>query len=156
MSAANLEELQRHLCETYPDLCPLFSIEYADGVLMVPRSRLHSAAADLKELGFDRFGMVTAVDFGDDIELVYRLQSSKFGVGLFLKTEVPRDECVMESICDLWPGANWQEREVYDMFGIEFRGHPDLRRILLPEDWVGFPLRKDYRDERIVRRPDYI
>lgn len=152
----SLEALQRHLCDEYPDLCPLFSIEFADGVLMVPRSRLHSAAADLKAIGFDRFGMVTAVDFGDDFELVYRLQSPRLGVGLFLKTEVPRDEAVIETITDLWPGADWQEREVYDLFGIEFRGHPDLRRILLPEDWTGHPLRKDYRDERIVRRPDYI
>jgi NADH/F420H2 dehydrogenase subunit C len=152
----SLEALQRHLCDVYPDLCPLFSIEYADGVLMVPRSRLHSAAADVKELGFDRFGMVTAVDFGDDFELVYRLQSVRHGVGLFLKTEVPRDEAVIETLTDLWPAANWQEREVYDLFGIEFRGHPDLRRILLPDDWVGHPLRKDYADDRIVRRPDYI
>jgi NADH-quinone oxidoreductase subunit C len=100
--------------------------------------------------------MVTAVDFGDDFELVYRLQSTRFGVGLFLKTEVPRDEAVIETITDLWPAADWQEREVYDMFGIEFRGHPDLRRILMPEDFVGYPLRKDYRDESIIPRPDYI
>jgi NADH-quinone oxidoreductase subunit C len=153
---SSLEHLRRHLCEEYPDLCPLFSIEFADGVLMVPRSRLRTAAGELKEIGFDRFGMVTAVDYGDDLELVYRLQSSRFGVGLFLKTEVPKDEAVMETITDLWPGADWQEREVYDMFGIEFRGHPDLRRILLPDDWVGHPLLKDYADERMVRRPDYI
>jgi len=152
----SLEALRRHLCDAYPDLCPLFSIEFADGVLMVPRSRLHSAAADVKALGFDRFGFVTAVDFGDDFELVYRLQAPAFGVGLFLKTEVPRDEAVIESLTDLWPAADWQEREVFDLFGIEFRGHPDLRRILLPEDWVGHPLRKDYQDDRIVRRPDYI
>jgi NADH-quinone oxidoreductase subunit C len=152
----SLETLKRRLCDAYPDLCPLFSIEFSDGVLMVPRSRLHSAASDLKDLGFDRFGMVTAVDYGDDFEMVYRLQSSVLGVGLFLKTEIPRDEAVTDSISDLWPGADWQEREVFDLFGIVFRGHPDLRRILLPDDWVGHPLRKDYRDERIVRRPDYI
>jgi NADH-quinone oxidoreductase subunit C len=154
--AANLEALRFTLCTTYPDLCPLFSVEFADGVLMVPRSQLRGAAEDLRALGFERFGMVTAVDFGDDFELVYRLQSTPFGVGLFLKTEVPRDEAVIETITDLWPAADWQEREVYDMFGIEFRGHPDLRRILMPEDFVGYPLRKDYRDESIIKRPDYI
>jgi NADH:ubiquinone oxidoreductase subunit C len=154
--AAHLEMLRETLCETYPDLCPLFSMEFADGLLMVPRSQLHAAAENLRSLGFERFGMITAVDFGDDFELVYRLQSTRFGVGLFLKTEVPRDEAVIETITDLWPGADWQEREVYDMFGIEFRGHPDLRRILLAEDWVGFPLRKDYRDDSVIKRPDYI
>ena len=156
VTAANLETLREALCATHPDLCPLFSIEFADGSLMVARSQLHATAANLKDLGFERFGMITAVDFADDFELVYRLQSSRFGVGMFLKTEVPRDEAVIESICDLWPAADWQEREVYDMFGIEFREHPDLRRILLPEEWVGHPLRKDYRDDSVIPRPDYI
>ena len=155
-TAANLETLREALCAEHPDLCPLFSTEFADGSLMVARSQLHATAANLKELGFERFGMVTAVDFGDDFELVYRLQSTRFSVGMFLKTEVPRDEAVIESICDLWPAADWQEREVYDMFGIEFRDHPDLRRILLPDDWVGHPLRKDYRDDSVIPRPDYI
>jgi NADH-quinone oxidoreductase subunit C len=155
-AGSSLEFLRETLCATYPDLCPLFSIEFSDGVLMVTRSQLRTAAEHLRTLGFERFGWVTAVDRGDDFELVYRLQSSRFGVGLFLKTEVPRDEAVIETITDLWPAADWQEREVYDMFGVEFRGHPDLRRILLPDDWVGYPLRKDYRDESMIRRPDYI
>jgi NADH:ubiquinone oxidoreductase subunit C len=153
---SNLEYLRRKLCSVYPDLCPLFSIEFADGVLMVPRSVLHTAAENLKGLGFERFGFVTAVDRGDDFEMVYRLHSGEFGVGLFLKTELPRDEAVIETLTDLWPAANWQEREVYDLFGIEFRDHPDLRRILLPDDWVGYPLRKDYRDDSVIPRPDYI
>lgn len=152
----NLEYLQRKLCAVYPDLCPLFSIEFADCVLMVPRSVLHGAAENLKTLGFERFGFVTAVDHGDDFELVYRLQSSRFGAGIFLKTEVPSCEAAIETLTDLWPAADWQEREVYDMFGIEFRDHPDMRRILLPEDWIGYPLRKDYRDGSVIPRPDYI
>jgi NADH:ubiquinone oxidoreductase subunit C len=107
---SNLEYLQRKLCAVYPDLCPLFSIEFADCVLMVPRSVLHSAAVNLKALGFERFGFVTAVDRGDDFELVYRLQSSRFAVGIFLKTDVPRDEAVIETLTDLWPAADWPER----------------------------------------------
>ncbi|MCL4079027.1 NADH-quinone oxidoreductase subunit C [Coriobacteriia bacterium Es71-Z0120] len=107
-------------------------------------------------MGFDRLGMVTAVDRGDEFEVVYRLQSRRLAAGMFLKTAVPYSEPTVPTMCDLWPAANWQEREVYDLFGIIFEGHPDLRRILLPEDWVGHPLRKDYEDERIIRRPDYI
>jgi NADH-quinone oxidoreductase subunit C len=153
---SNLEYLQRKLCAVYPDLCPMFSIEYADCVLVVPCDMLHTTAANLKELGFERFGFVTAVDRGAMLELVYRLQSSHFAAGIFLKTEVPRDEAVTDTLTDLWPAADWQEREVFDLFGIDFRGHPDMRRILLPDDWVGYPLRKDYHDDSIIPRPDYI
>jgi NADH/F420H2 dehydrogenase subunit C len=152
----NVQELRDHLCAKYPHLCPLFSGEFGDGVLTVDYFVVHDAAQELKDLGFDRLGMVTAVDRGAFFEMVYRLQSREIRTGLFLKCAVPRNDCRVRSMYDLWPAADWQEREVYDMFGIEFEGHPDLRRILLPDDWVGHPLRKDYADDRIIRRPDYI
>ena len=152
----DITELREHLCGQYPDLCPLFSIEFGDGVLVVGADRLHAAARDLKDLGFDRLGMVTAVDYGEEFELVYRLQSREMRAGIFVKTRVPRDEPRIDSVNDLWAAANWQEREVYDMFGIVFDGHPDLRRILLTDDWVGYPLRKDYENPTIIRRPDYL
>ena len=152
----NIQELRDHLCAQYPDLCPLFSVEFGDGVLLVEAERIYDAASNLKSLGFDRLGMVTAVDRDDRFELVYRVTSREMTTGMFLKAFVPRNEPRARSLVPLWPAALWQEREVYDMFGIEFVGHPDLRRILLPEDWVGYPLRKDYEDERIIRRPDYI
>ncbi|MDI6900522.1 MAG: NADH-quinone oxidoreductase subunit C [Anaerosomatales bacterium] len=151
-----IEELREHLCSVYPDLCPLFSVEFGDGTLTVPADRLFSAAQDMRDLGFDLLGMLTAVDRGETFELVYRVRSREMSAAIFLKTEVPRDEPRIPSLVPLWPAADWQEREVYDMFGIVFEGHPDLRRILLPDDWEGYPLRKDYADERIIRRPDYI
>ena len=151
-----LEELRDHICEIYPDLCPLLSIEFEDGTLEVPLDRLHSAAEDLRRIGFTRLGMVTAVDYRDRFQMVYRLKSALLGAAIFLKSDVDRDNPRVPSFCDLWPAANWQEREVYDLFGIVFEGHPDLRRILLPDEWVGHPLRKDYEDDRIIRRPDYI
>lgn len=151
-----IEELREHLCSVYPDLCPLFSVEFGDGTLTVPADRLFSAAQDMRDLGFDLLGMLTAVDRGETFELIYRVRSREMSAAIFLKTEVPRDEPRIPSLVPLWPAADWQEREVYDMFGIVFEGHPDLRRILLPDDWEGYPLRKDYADERIIRRPDYI
>jgi len=152
----NVNELREHLCATYPERCPLFSVEFGDGVLVVDKDRFYSAISDLKDLGFDRLGMVTAVDRGDEFELVYRVHSREMRVGMFIKTRVPRTEPVIPSVNDLWDAANWQEREVYDLFGIIFEGHPDLRRILLTDDWVGHPLRKDYEDPTIIRRPDYL
>ena len=151
-----IEELRDHICEAYPDLCPLLSVEFGDGTLVVPLERLHSAAADLKRIGFDRLGMLTAVDTGEQFNMVYRLQSTNLGAGMFLKTDVERDNPRVPTFCDLWSAADWQEREVFDLFGIVFVGHRDLRRILLPEDWKGYPLRKDYQDDTIIRRPDYI
>jgi len=152
----NIQELREHLCGQYPDLCPLFSIEFGDGILLVGCDRVYSAAEDLKKLGFDRLGMVTAVDRGEHFEMVYRLTSRSMTTGIFLKCQVSRQVAKVRSLVPLWPAALWQEREVFDLFGIDFEGHPDMRRILLPEDWVGHPLRKDYHDERIIKRPDYI
>jgi len=152
----NIEQLREHLCARHPDLCPLFSIEFGDGVLTVPSDGLHAAAADLKALGFDFIGMVTAVDYGEEFEILYRVRSRAMHVGLIVKTRIPRSSASIGSVVDLWPAADWHEREVYDLFGIYFEGHPDLRRILLPDDWVGHPLRKDYEDEHVLRRPDHI
>jgi NADH-quinone oxidoreductase subunit C len=138
-------------------LCPHFSVEFGDAVLLVPHDNLKRAATDLKALGFDRLGMVTAVDRADGyLVLVYRLTSRSLRAGLFLKAKIPSSEPTTPTVTDLWPAANWQEREVFDLFGVTFTGHPDLRRIALPDDWIGHPLRKDYADDRVIKRPDYI
>ena len=150
-----LESLREKL-DANPDLLSHFAIKRAEGVFTVALHELHSTAAELKELGFTRLDMVTAVDRGDEFELVYELQSDDFGVLAFIKSSVPRQAPIVDSFTDLWPSANWQEREVYDLMGIEFRNHPDLRRILLTDDWEGHPLRKDYQDDSVIPRPDYI
>lgn len=152
----NIVELRDHLCASYPELCPLFSIEFGDGVLEVPAVRLDEAMRDLNDLGFDMLGMVTAVDHGPELELVYRVRSREMRVGIIVKARVGREEPRIASVVEIWPGADWHEREVYDLFGIVFEGHPDLRRILLPDDWIGHPLRKDYEDPTMIRRPDYL
>jgi len=87
--------------------------------------------------------------------LVYHICSVENKDSVTMKLDVPRDNPTVDSVSSIWSGANWHEREVYDLFGITFRGHPDLRRIVLPENWQGHPLRKDYQDERIVKRPDF-
>ncbi len=100
-------------------------------------------------LKFDLLLMVTGVDRpaaegGGSIEVVYHLLSTVEGHQLVLKAVLPRDKPACPSAAGVYPAALWHERETYDMLGVEFTGHPDLRRILCPEDWVGHPLRKDY------------
>ena len=77
-------------------------------------------------------------------EVVYHLYSITHRHAVRIKAEVDGDKPYIDSVMPIWTGANWHEREAYDMYGIVFNGHPDLRRVLLPEDWEGYPLRKDY------------
>ena len=101
---------------------------------------------DTPELEFDFLTDLTAVDYPvrpKRFDVVYHLYSMTRNHRLRLKAGVSEGESI-PSVVPVWKAANWEERECYDMFGIVFSGHPDLRRILLPEDWEGFPLRKDY------------
>ncbi len=152
----NHEELRARLADLSPVLSPLFSLEFGDAVIGVGREKLLETASELRALGFDRLGMVTAVDRDEFFVMVYRLQSRSLSTAIFVKTKVPRDDTRVDSLCGIWPAANWQEREVFDLFGITFDGHPDLRRIMLPDDFEGHPLRKDYDNPNVIKRPDYI
>ena len=96
------------------------------------------------ELRFDYLMSLSAVDWPDRFDVVYHLYSIPHRHYVTLKVKVDKQKPLVPSVTSVWKAANWQEREVYDMFGIEFDGHPDLRRILLEPDWEGFPLRKDY------------
>jgi NADH-quinone oxidoreductase subunit C len=113
-------------------------------------SELHQNAAAY----FDMLSCVTGVDSGveaNTMEVIYHLYSIPFNQSLALKVLLPRTTPEIASVTSVWKSANWLEREVYDMFGIIFKDHPDLRRILLPADWKGFPLRKDYKHEEYYR-----
>ncbi len=100
-----------------------------------------------QERQFVRLSDVTAVDWYPQeprFEVVYHLHSLERNERLRLKCRLPDRAPEVDSVTAVWRSANWYEREVYDLFGIRFRNHPDLRRILMPEDWEGHPLRKDY------------
>jgi NADH-quinone oxidoreductase subunit C len=131
------------------------SVDGAGHMVVAEPESLLALAKDIKKMGYTYFSFVTAVDYGEEFELVYRFRSIKKCESLTLKVRVPRDKPEVESVSSIWSGADWHEREVYDLFGIVFKGHPDLRRILLPEDWEGYPLRKDYQDKWIVKRPNF-
>jgi NADH-quinone oxidoreductase subunit C len=121
-----------------------------DWTLVTPAARVHEVAGYLRsapEAAFDFCSDVTAVDWptrtAERFDLVYCLYSTVHKHRVRLKTRASETQPV-PSMTDLWPSANWLEREVYDMFGVDIVGHPDRRRILMPEDWQGFPQRKDY------------
>lgn len=139
-----------------PALAQRISLEFDDPALRVRRDELLEAMDSLRSAGFERLTMATAVDRGEVFEIVYRLYSRSHSIGMAVRSEAPREDPRLDSLCSVWPAANWQEREIFDMYGIVFDGHPDLRRILLPEDWPGWPLRKDYDDPNVIKRPDYI
>jgi NADH-quinone oxidoreductase subunit C len=89
--------------------------------------------------------LLGGVDFKDRIEVVYVVYSMQHRHRYTLKCRLPREEPKLHTVESIWPVANWHERETYDMFGVVFEGHSDFRRILCPDDWEGYPLRKDYK-----------
>ncbi|MFM8529847.1 MAG: NADH-quinone oxidoreductase subunit C [Ilumatobacteraceae bacterium] len=141
--------------------CPVVS-SCGQRVLLVPRERWFEVTRALVADGFDMLVDLTGVDYllspgrrvGEGVhperfEVVVNLLSISRRERLRLRTQVPEADPTLASLFDVHPGAEAHERETFDMFGIAFEGHPDLTRILMPEDWHGHPLRKDYDPGRI-------
>lgn len=104
---------------------------------------------DDEELDFKVLSDLTSVDLPKEnsLQIVYHLYSYDKRHQIVLKSDLPREAPTIGTVEDVWKAANWMEREVFDLFGVVFEGHTDLRRILLPEDWVGHPLRKDFVEQ---------
>jgi NADH-quinone oxidoreductase subunit C len=117
-------------------------------VARAERATLHDLAERLKahELGYETLNFIAAVDHERHFEAVYHVFSWHTNTSIELHVEVPRAKPEVATVSDVWPAAGWHEREAWDMMGIRFTGHPDLRRILLKDDFIGHPLRKDYVD----------
>ncbi|MFN8241062.1 MAG: NADH-quinone oxidoreductase subunit C [Bacteroidales bacterium] len=122
--------------------------QYAE--VLVSPALLHELAGKLKvneAASFDYLISITGVDLGKDLGVTYHMSSTKHRHIIVVKTRVSdRENPVVDSVCDLWATAEFQEREVYDLLGVKFNNHPDLRRLFLDSSW-GFPLRKDYVDD---------
>lgn len=144
------EQTTIHLLkEAFPDLA--FSEFRGDTRVVVPRELIFEVLNRLKErLGFDLLVDVTCVDYlhyrdaKDRFGLVYLLANAQTAERITVRCFLNDPEPTAPSVVSLWEGANWLEREVWDLFGIRFSGHPDLRRIVLPEEFTAHPLRKDY------------
>jgi NADH-quinone oxidoreductase subunit C len=115
--------------------------------LTVAPESIRQAAATVQAAGYNFFEDMTAVDWYPStprFQLSYHILSHSYKERIRLRVMVDEADPSVESITPVWPGANYYEREVFDLFGIRFEGHPNLRRILMPDDWKGYPLRKDY------------
>ena len=137
-------ELAQRLQQRFPDAVE----EWSEGAVWVKPERVREVALFLRdELGlqFNFLNSVTAVDFVDNFELVYHLTSLEYNHGAVLKARVyDRESPSLPSVVEVWPGADFQEREVWDLMGVAFEGHPNLKRIMLWEGFPGHPLRKDF------------
>ena len=137
-------EVARQITERFPEVIS----EVSDQAVVVKSESLFEVAEYLKsspEFNFDYLNYIAAVDYYDYFELVYQLTSREHNHSLVLKTRCyDRDKSIVPSMVSLWRGADFQEREIYDLMGITFTGHPNLKRIFLWEGFEGYPLRKDY------------
>ncbi len=121
--------------------------QHGQTTLVIEASHLVALARQLKQQGYERLSGVTAVDWHPReprFEVVYLLHSIRHNLRLRLKVELTSAHAEVDSLTSVWRSANWYEREVFDLFGITFRQHPNLKRIMMPEEWVGHPLRKDF------------
>ncbi len=124
-----------------------WSVSHGQDVVTVEADRLLEFATAARDVGFETISDITVVDWFRKrrvrFELVVNLLSMQHVVRLRILVPIHGDDPTVPSLCSVWPGANYAEREAFDMFGVVFDGHPDLTRILMPDDWEGYPLRKD-------------
>jgi NADH-quinone oxidoreductase subunit C len=121
--------------------------DFSELTLTIASEEIRAAAGALQAAGYNFFDDLTAVDWypaSPRFQLSYHLLSHSFKERIRLRVLLNEADPSVESITSLWPAADFYEREVFDLFGIRFEGHPNLRRIMLPDDWKGHPLRKDY------------
>ncbi len=125
---------------------PLMPIVWAEKQTLVD---LALFLRDTEGLYFDSLSCLTGLDKGEHFEVAYNFYSIPYHHSLCVKSKTPKSAPTFPTLSHLWATANWHEREAFDLLGIGFEGHPDLRRILLPTDWQGHPLRKDYSEQEI-------
>lgn len=148
----NFEEILSKLKEKFGEenIKPV-SDQAGDPYAFVPGEKIVEICTFLKDdpqILMDCLSNITGVDAPpDDLDLVYHFFSYNLRHSMTLKARVPKSNAKVPTVEKVYPTADWQEREAFDLLGIQFDGHPDLRRIMMPDDWVGYPLRKDYKEE---------
>ena len=136
-----------------PDVLEALKVRFAaepfsEGVAVAPEAMAEAARALRDTHGYRYYVCASATERPDGFEVVHGVRNPETADTLFLKTKLAKEAAEVASLALVWAGAEWHEREVFDLFGILFRGHPDLRRILLPDEYEGHPLRKDFAMDR--------
>ncbi len=145
-----MNEIAKKIAERFPSAFVDSSEDFGELVIRIRREAVAEVCRflhDEPDLAFDHLITVTSIDWMEDVdrfEVVYQLYSIRWNRRVRLKARVPEEDCAIASVSCIWRGAAFPEREVFDLMGIRFAGHPDLRRIFLPDDYDGHPLRKDY------------
>lgn len=140
------EEIKNFLVNAYPDLVTDETGEFL--TVQVEKETFRGFAENLRQsvINMDYLFCLTCVDWKTHLTMVYHFSSTNHRNTLVVKVKLDRENPQIETICDIWRTAEFHEREVYEMFGVTFINHPDLRKLILPDDFVGFPLRKDFED----------
>ncbi len=142
------EKLQPIVDQLTQDLGATVSEFRGDTTLTIPTENVVQACQQLHDWGFELLSALTAVDYWPQesprFHVIYQFTSASKGLFLTMRVPVAGINPALPTVSHIYANANWRERELWDMFGIKFSGHPDLRRILMPADWEGHPLRKDY------------
>ncbi len=146
----NANEIHDRIKDRFPDGIVEFKIDATvDPFIVVRPELIRDIAVFLSsdpELKFDYLMSISGMDYNDgNLGVVYHISSMEKRHRITLKVKLPKTDAQVPSVESIWKTANWHERESFDLFGIVFQGHPDMRRILLPDDWEGNPLRKDYK-----------
>lgn len=150
--SAVLEQMAEHpairaILAWNPEALTNAKFDRGELTLTITREQIRQACETVKAAGYNAFQTVTAVDWypaAPRFQVTYHILSHSYKEILRLAVMVDEADAAIGSITPVWAGANYYEREVFDLFGIRFEGHPNLRRILMPDEWVGHPLRKDY------------
>ena len=143
----------KRLTEKFQNIIQETKTSYGELTLLIKKEEMVSLCRflhDDPEMSFDHITDICTLDFPEDeerFEMVYMFYSISKKHRIRIKARISEEECTIDSISSIWKGANFMEREVYDMMGIRFNHHPDLRRIMMPEDFEGYPLRKDFPTE---------
>ena len=145
MSEYCLEDMLQALQEELGDKLEISQDRFFTFLQVDPKNVLNLSKTLREKYGFNYLANLTSVDYNDSFEMVYHIYSIPENHKIAMKARVPRNKPEIDSVFSVWPTADWQEREIYDLMGITFKNHPNLVRILMPDDYTEHPLRKDFK-----------